>query len=431
MKTDVIIIGGGAAGMTAAIFAAREGRKVCVIEHRSEPGKKLLQTGNGKCNLTHEDVCAGDYLKPGLCSGRGAQAYGREDILSGFLGKAFQIFGYRETIIFFESIGIPVRNKGGYIYPYSGTALSVRNALWDEMKRLGVMIMTDTEPGISFEKGIFKALTFTKKKADGKEYTEKKEITGEKLILATGLKAAPGTGSDGSGIEIAKGLGLKINRVLPALVKLKCSDGLCKPASGVRHICRSTLYADGEEVFKETGEVQFTDDGISGIPVFNMSRFASVALDDGGSVIAILDLLPDFSSEECYDFIDKNYESMKDRKLISFFGGLLPGKLLTAAARSISLSSEKKVSETGADQMKELIGVCKGWKLEVLQAHGFEAAQVCSGGVDFSDIDPSTMEVKKFPGLYVAGELADVDGPCGGFNLQWAWTSGAIAGENC
>ena len=161
MNYDVIIIGAGAAGMTAAIFAGRSGARVCVVEHRSEPGKKILQTGNGKCNLTHEGVCGDDYGQE-LTAGSGSLP----DLVE-FLDKAFVRFGYRDTLSFFNSIGIPVRNKSGYIYPYSGTALSVRNALWDEMKRLGIDIMTDTEPRIKAQDGLFAVSVVTKKKKDG------------------------------------------------------------------------------------------------------------------------------------------------------------------------------------------------------------------------------------------------------------------------
>ena len=435
MSYDVIIIGAGAAGMTAAVFAGRSGARVCVVEHRSEPGKKILQTGNGKCNLTHESVCTKDYLRnknacydeeqPAMTNKRSCE---ESSYPASFLDVAFGRFGYEETLEFFSSIGIPVRNKGGYIYPYSGTALSVRNALWDEMKRLGIRILTDTEPDVNVHEGIFKVSAVTGKKEDGRYSEFMTEITGKKLILTTGLKAAPGTGSDGSGIELAKKLGLKIRPVLPALVKLNCADGVCKPASGVRHICMTKLFEDGQMIFSESGEVQFTDDGISGIPVFNMSRFASQALNNAANVLVVLDLLPDFSVEECDIFIENNYDIMKSRKLSSFFGGLLPGKLLTAVARTLSVSAEKKAEETGAERLKDLIRRCKSWEMKIEDVHGFEAAQVCLGGVDISQTDPETMEAKDVPGLYVAGELADIDGPCGGYNLQWAWTSGAIAG---
>lgn len=463
---DTIIIGAGAAGMTAAIFAARAGEKVCVIEHRSEPGKKLLQTGNGRCNLTHEGVCGRDYIS---CGDEGYTPEIKENIpdenkrqesVSEFLDKAFGKFGYKETLEFFESIGIPVRNKGGYIYPYSGTALSVRNALWDEVKRLGVEIVTGVEPEVSFsgsanmslseasseggapsilqqETAGFKVVSGMSGNKDGKETSSsgKCEVTGSRLILATGLKAAPGTGSDGSGISIAGQFGLKVNDVLPALVKLKCCNDVCRPAAGVRHVSNVFLELPGDDprsliTYMELGEVQFTEDGISGIPVFNLSRYASIALHRGRHVNVTLDLLPDFTREECEHFIERHFGKMKSRKLISFFGGLLPGKLLTAVARTLSISAEKKAVVVGKERLHELIQTCKGWEMEIAGTHGFEAAQVCTGGVDISQINPENMEVKTVPGLYIVGELCDADGPCGGYNLQWAWTSGAMAGMN-
>ena len=183
------------------------------------------------------------------------------------------------------------------------------------------------------------------------------------------------------------------------------------------------------QMFRELGEVQFTDDGISGIPVFNLSRYAAIALHSGHSVYATIDLLPDFTREECDIYIDRHFENMKSRKLSSFFGGLLPAKLLTAVARTLSISAEKKAELVGKERLRELIHTCKGWELEIEGTHGFESAQVCTGGVDISQINPETMEIRGIPGLYVAGELCDIDGPCGGYNLQWAWSSGAIAGS--
>ena len=501
---DTIIIGAGAAGMTAAIFAARAGEKVCIIDHRSEPGKKLLQTGNGRCNLTHEGVCGRDYIS---CADEGCTPEGKEsgpgekkkhESVSKFLDTAFGKFGYDETLDFFYSIGIPVRNKGGYIYPYSGTALSVRNALWDEMKRLDVEIVTGAEPEVyrvpfdklpsvnsgqsrePFEKGDtgqirepreaegFKVVfDRSEGKADTtRDHSDKSEIISSRLILATGLKAAPGTGSDGSGISMARQLGLKLNDVLPALVKLKCSNEVCRPAAGVRHVSRVFLEVADDpcllrqdhfdnpveqglpgtvqrkqdkktydnntqtQKYRDYGEVQFTEDGISGIPVFNLSRYAAIALHKDQRVNVTLDLLPDFTRDECEHFIKQHFENMKSRKLTSFFGGLLPGKLLTAVARTLSISAEKKAEVVGKERLHELIQTCKGWEMEIAGTHGFEAAQVCTGGVDISQINPETMEVKTVPGLYIVGELCDADGPCGGYNLQWAWTSGAIAGMN-
>lgn len=452
---DTIILGAGASGMTSAIFAAGSGQSVCVVEHRSEPGKKLLQTGNGKCNLTHENICSFDYpenFKDDNMPGSGGDGKGKknespvkEGYVYEFLDTAFGKFGFKKTVEFFNTIGIPVRNKGGYIYPYSGTALSVRNALWDEMKRLGVEIITGEEPDLKIHDGEFSLYV----------RSLSHHIKGKRLILATGLKAFPGTGSDGSGLEIAKKAGINIKPVLPALVKLKCKDKICGPAAGVRHIC-SLIMNIGEangskydydnsnetpkdedmvsvtsgasEKYEETGEVQFTDDGISGIPVFNLSRYASIAVFNGRKVSVTLDLVPDFNNEECRSFIERNFEKMKDRKIVSLFGGWIHPKLLTAVARTLSISAEKKVVAVGKEKLLRLVRTFKAWEMEIDSTYGFESAQVCTGGVDVSLIDPETMEVRSHPGIFVTGEICDIDGPCGGYNLQWAWTSGAIAG---
>ena len=461
-KFDVVVIGAGAAGMTAAIFAARGASKVCVIEHRSEPGKKILQTGNGRCNLTHETVKAEDY---GFT----------DKYKTDFLKSALKNFGVKETLAFFDSLGVPVRNKGGYIYPYSCTALSVRNALWDEMKRLGIEILVDTcvksvspvdtefkkntgnnqgaqaefsadVSGLEMkdreraseritckthkgERSGFLLKVRILQRQDAEEHVTQQIIYAKKLILATGLCAAPKTGSDGTGIELASKLGLNVKTPLPSLVKLKCRGDFCKPASGVRHISRVEIIADGKVIAEDTGEVQFTDDGISGIPVFNVSGDVSEALHEGRLVSARLDLLPDITKEQCEDFIEKKYDLMQERKISGFFGGLLPVKLLTAVARSLGISAEKRTGDIGMTRVGQLLTKCKKWELEIKETYGFDHAQVCRGGVDLSRLDPETMQVKETPGLFIAGELADIDGPCGGYNLQWAWTSGAIAGR--
>ena len=415
-KFDVVVIGAGAAGMTAAIFAARGASKVCVIEHRSEPGKKILQTGNGRCNLTHETVKAEDY---GFT----------DKYKTDFLKSALESFGVKETLAFFDSLGVPVRNKGGYIYPYSCTALSVRNALWDEMKRLGVEIMADTGVKSVSDGDTLKLSLVTLKKQDTAERITEHDIFTKKLILATGLCAAPKTGSDGTGMELASKLGLNVKTPLPSLVKLKCRGDFCKPASGVRHISRVEIISDGKVIAEDTGEVQFTDDGISGIPVFNVSGNVSEALHEDRRVTARLDLLPDITKEQCEDFIEKKYDLMQERKISGLFGGLIPVKLLTAVARSLGISAEKRTGDIGRTRVGQLLDKCKKWELEIKETYGFDHAQVCRGGVDLSRIDPETMQVKKAPGLFIAGELADIDGPCGGYNLQWAWTSGAIAGR--
>ncbi len=434
---DTIIIGSGASGMTAAIFAARKGESVCVLEHRSEPGKKLLVTGNGKCNITHEGITAEDYYPEDRPQDRTKKE---------FLKKAFDIFCYRETIDFFRSLGVLTRSREGYVYPYSERAVSVRNALRDEMRRLGVNVLTQTcvkEISLSRDENVKtpkKYLCRTEKKSSGENEENNCLLSSGRLILATGLFAGMKENSvsesknDLSGIEIAAQFGIKPKKAMPALVKLKTEDDFCKGTAGVRHKACISLFSDlpdremPEPLASDMGEIQFAEDALSGIPVFNVSRSANEAMEEGSKVYAEIDLIPDISAEDCLSFVNEGIKRMGERKLTDFFGGMLNDKLVRAVAGTIGENAGKKVSETDPEKIREMMKIFKKWKVRITGSYGFENAQVCTGGIRISDIDPGSMQIKEVPGLFAAGELADIDGPCGGYNLQWAWTSGAIAG---
>lgn len=428
---DAVIVGAGASGMVAAIMALRRGKDVLLIDHKGEPGKKILQTGNGKCNMTHEDVSARNYPPE----------------FRFFLTKAFEVFGYKETIDFFRSIGVITKNRDGYIYPYSGTALSVRNALWDEIKGLGGRIMTFTSadevvPAVqNADDGICRwhEKVVATEPCGGYEVVVSDVKTGEtdrimckNVVLATGLKAAPKTGSDGSGLKIAESLGLEINPVCPGLVKLLSDDRACRIAAGVRHTAKVGIHYDGELQVFDTGEVQFAKDGISGIPVFQVSREAVYGLSRGDRVDAVLDLLPGVDDAFIEDMLETaRVNEMKNRRnLTNFWGGLLPAGLAKAVADKVSISPDRKICEIPEEKLRAFADTSREFRLKITGDNGFDSAQVCTGGVDTSGIDPETMAVIDHKGLYCVGELVDIDGPCGGFNLQWAWTAGAIAGMN-
>ena len=261
---QIIVIGAGAAGLTAAITAARKGGKVVVLEHTAKAGKKILSTGNGKCNITNMYQDSSCY--------RGTD--------SGFAMEVLNQFDERDTIAFMESLGILCKEKNGYIYPRSEQAATVRECLMMECSRLGVSIEYEVAiESIKKEKEAF--VLYVK--------NSKKEYLCRKLILATGSKAAPNTGSDGSGYDLAKSMGLKVIKPLPALVQLRCQEGIYKEAAGVRCGARITIHANGEMLSKEEGELQITNYGISGIPIMQLSRFAVKALDARKQVSAVID----------------------------------------------------------------------------------------------------------------------------------------------
>lgn len=262
MKQQVIIVGAGASGLTAAIQAARQGASVTVLEHTAKPGKKLLSTGNGKCNLTNLMIPDGAY--------RG----GRPE----FIKRVLENITVEQTLEFFRDLGLVLTDRNGYVYPNSGQAASVLEALLFELDHLGVSIVTDCQVE-EIRKDLSLVTSLGKKRADA-------------VILAAGSMAAPKTGSDGSGYELAKALGHTIVKPLPALVQLRCREKWYKQMAGVRTEACVTLKIDGKTVAADRGELQLTDYGISGIPVFQISRFAARGLDAGRPVTAELDFLP-------------------------------------------------------------------------------------------------------------------------------------------
>ena len=393
--------------MTAAIFAARQGAAVTLLEHMDRVGKKILSTGNGKCNLTNRRMDASCYRSNA----------------PGFPMKALGRFGEPETEVFFEELGIVLKDRNGYLYPASGQASSVLDALREELSRLGVNIVTEC--------GEAEVAAPGSGKGGNQEWTvlcKKGRFCSDALILAAGSKAAPSTGSDGSGYDLAKRLGHRIIRPLPALVQLRCREKFFKQISGVRADACVSIWADGERLAYDQGELQLTDYGISGIPVFQVSRFASVALSRGAQVKAEIDFYPELGRKELGRFLRERRQLLGDRNADSFLTGWFNKKLALLFLRLAGISPDRNVSSLTETQLSELGRRIKQFETEIAETNPFANAQICCGGVDVREVNPHTMESKKRKGLYLAGELLDVDGICGGYNLQWAWSTGALAG---
>jgi predicted Rossmann fold flavoprotein len=402
---QIIIIGAGAAGLTAAIFAARNGAKVTVLEHTDKAGKKILSTGNGKCNITNQYQDSTCY--------RGTH--------SEFAMVVLEQFGVQKALEFMESLGILCKEKNGYLYPRSEQAATVREALLMECKRLGVVIQYDVNvTKIERKTDDFVLCT------DGDNKTYKCN----KLILATGSKAAPNTGSDGSGYELAKSLGLKVIKPLPALVQLKCQEGIYKEAAGVRCGVRIAICANGEMLSQEEGELQITNYGISGIPVMQLSRFAVKALDARKQVVAVIDFFPEMEADKLGEKLMKVMKCFPERNMEDILSGFMNRKLAGALLKEMGIKKNRSASQVGESCAGEMARFLKSYEAYVTGSNSFAEAQVCQGGVDTAEIDSNTMESKKVSGLYLAGELLDIDGTCGGYNLQFAWATGAIAGKS-
>lgn len=398
----VAVIGGGAAGMMAAITAAREGVKVTILEHKDRIGKKILSTGNGRCNFTNTFQTPACY---------------RSDNRD-FAWNIIQKFNVEKTISFFKELGIYPKDRNGYLYPYSDQAAAILEVLQIEIAKLDICVMTEIN-----------VLDIQPVKRGIRVTTDKKTITVDSVILACGSKAAPVTGSDGSGYQLAKLLGHRIVPVLPALVQLRCAEKFYKSISGVRVQGTVEIYADDISLASDTGEIQLTNYGISGIPVFQVSRYAAKAIYQKQSVTAVLNFMPDMNKDEFLSFLQERITLCPHKTLDEFFTGIFPKKLCELWIRLSRLPKEMRASDLSGEQLEKLVLLIQHLRTHITETNAFEQAQICCGGVDTTEINPDTLESNYVPGIYFAGELLDVDGICGGYNLQWAWSSGFVAGK--
>lgn len=425
---DVAVVGAGAAGMMAAIEASRAGAKVLLIERNQEPGKKLATTGNGRCNYTNLDM---ENLAGGKYRGCDPQ----------FAVTAIENFGTEKTVGWFRDIGIEPKYRGTYVYPNSDQASSMVTALWDEAVHSGVQILFDTlirkirrdDPDAGKTPGKESDSSYLKKSEGFLLDIEGSDrvIRAKKLILATGSRAVPKTGSTGDGYVWAKAMGHTLVPQVPALTAVKCKGSQYKDMAGVRTDARLSVRVGGETVASEEGELQLTDYGISGIPVFQISRYVAYGLRDGKEVSVYINFLPNISDnkEEISEFYKERAERLVYKEMGSFFTGLLNQKLGNVILRMANIDRKLPVSKLSEKQLKALSALTVSFKAECVEVNPFANAQCTAGGINTAEVDPHTMESKLVKGLYFAGEILDIDGICGGYNLQWAWSSGFIAGN--
>ena len=400
---DVIIVGGGASGLMAGIFAAKRGRKVTIFEHKDRLGKKILATGNGRCNYTNSNMDISCFHSDNIK----------------FVKEVLEEFSYEETTSFFKNLGIYPKEIKGYIYPNSEQALSVLKVLELEVLYLGVKVVCDIK--VEDIKKIKNG--FVLDTSDG-------QYQARRVVLANGGCASPNLGSDGSGFSLAKALGHNIIKPLPGLVQLRSKDKYFKIIAGVRTNARINVYANNEKIGTEEGELQFTKYGVSGIPIMQVSRFVSKALDSSKIVKLKIDLLADFNWDRTMDLIKQRIKNNPYKNMEELFYGLLNNKLVICLLNRTNINKETSCNKLKPEDLVSLVNMIKFFEVDIYDTNPFEQAQVTVGGVDLNQVKSDTMESKLINGLYFCGEILDVDGTCGGYNLQWAWSSGYLAGSH-
>lgn len=389
--------------MTAAISAARCGKRTALLEHMECAGKKILSTGNGKCNFTNQ--------------AQGMEYYRGQD--PAFVLPVLEQFGLNETLAFFQEIGIwPKAKRGGYYYPASGQASSVRDALLLELLRLKVPVHCNI------------GIRSIHKQGDTFFFeTKQGSFCSKVCIICTGGKAAKKTGSDGSGIPYIVGFGHKVTDFVPALVQLQGKQSFLKEVAGIRAEVLLRLYANCTMLSEDRGELQLTEFGVSGIPAFQVSRYGVLALKQGYPVYVTVDFAPDIGEEELKEYLRRQKKRNPNGRLSDALIGLWPGKLTPHLLREAELSGKIRLGQCGEGEFDALTRQAKGLRIDIVGSKSFDSAQVCAGGVCTAQINPETMESRLVPGLFFAGEVVDIDGMCGGYNLQWAWSSGWVAGQ--
>ena len=398
MQFDAVIIGGGASGLMCAVAAKLKNSKlnIAIIEKNDRVGKKLLSTGNGRCNLTNKYVATDKYK--GTFDG---------------LADVLERYDTDKLLSYFKNLGLlTFCDSEGRYYPVSKQASSVLDVLRFNAERLGVTILRKQNiHSINRQNG------FTVKTADG-------VITADKLVICCGSKAAPKLGGSASASDYLKNLGHTVIPFSPALCPVKVESSVLKSLKGLRSTAAVTLSRNGKEIKAESGEVQFADGALSGICVFNLSLYA-----EKGDIIS-LDLADYISDKELYSHLLNNKKLFADLTAENIFTGILQKRLAQAVIKTSKIELNKNISDLTEKELKALVKTAKNMTFTVTGNAGFEQAQCALGGVKGNEIDGRTMQSRRVNNLYICGEAIDVCGECGGYNLHFAFASGIIAGES-
>lgn len=406
----VLVIGGGAAGMMAAVFAARGGREVHVFEKNEKLGKKLFITGKGRCNITNAGEM--DTLFTSVVSN------------SKFLYSAFYGFTNEQTITFFEELGVPVKiERGNRVFPVSDHSSDVIGALSREMNRLGVEVHLHAE--------VEKILTDREdpERIRGIRLKNGKEVAGDACIVATGGISYPSTGSTGDGLRFAEELGLKVTELFPALVPMEVKEWYAKELQGLslRNVT-AAIYDGKKKLYEEFGEMLFTHYGVSGPIIISASSSVGKKLKEKELRLCI-DLKPALTQEQLDQRILRDFEENRNKQFKNSVDRLFPAKLKPIMIELSGISPEKKVNEISKEDRIRFVKLIKEFPMTLTGLRSYKEAIITKGGVSVKEINPGTMESKKIKGLYFIGEVLDLDALTGGFNLQIAWSTAAAAGN--
>lgn len=402
---DVIIIGGGASGLVSAIFATQKGKKVSILEKNNTIGKKILITGNGKCNYWNKDQSLTHYNST------------NKELIDRIINEKNQ----KEVLLLFDKLGIVPKIKDGYYYPYSNQATSIQTALIKECKINNVELITNCEvTNIKKENNIFIINTSTG------------TFTSRKVILSTGSYASPKTGSTGTGYELAKMQEHTIIKPLPALVQLVADSPFLKEWQGIRSDVAITLVENNKEIKKEIGEIQLTNYGISGICVFNISSKVSRGLYENKKEQVKINFLNPFkinTEKEFIKFMTARNNQVRNRTISDLLDGLLNYKLINLILKLSKINKNLSWNEIEENKKLTLGNKLTGLTLNIIKTNSFDYAQTCTGGIPLTEVNLNTMESLKTKNFYITGELLDIDGECGGYNLTNAWITGMLAGK--
>lgn len=393
------IIGGGASGLLAAIFSKSKNNEVIIFERNNFCGKKMLATGNGRCNYWNSDQELNHY-----------QSSNKE-----LIGNLVNYNIDKCVLDFFNKLGIVPKIKNGYYYPFSNQASTIKNALVSEIERLNIKVLNN-----------FCVQDITMKNDEFIVSSESESIIVDKLIIATGSCASPKTGSDGMGYNFLEKFGHTIIKPLPSLVQLKTKGSFLKTWSGVRTDAKVSLYEDNKFIREEIGELQLTSYGVSGICIFNLSNYVARGFDNNKKEEVIINFLPFINEDKLTWFI--NQTNLTNKNIKELLLSVLNEKIVEVIFKESKLNGNMIFTELNVNEQNILIDYCTNFKLEVIGTNSFDEAQVCSGGVSLEEINLSTMESKLIKNLYIIGELLDITGDCGGYNLGVAWRTGLLAG---